>query len=37
MAHKRLLKRLDELLELLDGQAGQVQDLVGFVSFSCVA
>src|SRR4051794_23609138 len=30
---KRPLKRLDELL---DGQAGQVQDLIGFVSFDCI-
>jgi len=37
MAHKRLLKGFNQLLELFDGEAGQVQDLVCFISLAWVA
>jgi len=37
MPHKCLFKGFDQLLELLDGQAGQVQDLGCFIAFTCIA
>jgi hypothetical protein len=37
MPHKRALKRFDQLLELLDGETGQVQDLLYLVRLRSVA